>query len=185
MSEISIIAPATKIKYIFYIHKDPDVMGAASWYTALPSAKILLPEVWTRFIPYFFPPDVNLNERITPIPDKDMELQLEDCASKFIPAHFLHSVGNFSLYDPCSKTFFSGDIFASLLPPDKNYDIVQDIDQHLQYMEPFHRRYMASHKALKTWVSKVKVREKGVYVTCCLRVTVDVSGPGLERQLQR
>ncbi|AGT35594.1 MULTISPECIES: MBL fold metallo-hydrolase [Thermofilum] len=157
MSEISVIAPATKIKYIFYTHQDPDVMGAAaSWYTALPNAKILLPEIWARFIPHLFPPDTNITERLMPIPDNGTEIQLSDCTLKLIPAHFLHSPGNFSLYDPCSKTLFSGDIFASLLPPGTDYDTAPDIDQHIQYMETFHKRYMASNKALKAWVAKVK-----------------------------
>ncbi|ABL78341.1 oxygen-binding di-iron domain-containing protein [Thermofilum pendens] len=157
LSQVSVLAPPTKVKYLFYTHQDPDVIGAAaSWYTALPNAKIVLPELWVRFLPHVFPPDVNIENRVVPVGDSGAELQLGNCTLKLIPAHFLHSPGNFSLYDPCSKILYSGDVLASLLPPDKDYDFAPSFEEHVKYMEPFHKRYMASGKALKAWVSRVK-----------------------------
>jgi len=76
-----------------------------------------------------------------------------DCELLIIPAHFLHSPGNFQVYDPVSKILFSGDLGASL---GQDYFFVEDFDSHIRYMEGFHRRYMASGKVLKLWARMVR-----------------------------
>jgi flavorubredoxin len=53
------------------------------------------------------------------------------------------------VYDPISKTLFSGDLGASLLPADNEYAVVPDWDAHVKYMDGFHRRYMTSNKACR------------------------------------
>ena len=75
---------------------------------------------------------------------------------QLIPAHYVHSSGMFTLYDPVSKILFSGDIGAALLP--KGYDkiYVEGFDSHIQYMEFFHKRWMPSGAAIKKWVSLVR-----------------------------
>ncbi|QOJ79415.1 MBL fold metallo-hydrolase [Infirmifilum lucidum] len=157
VSEISLVVPAPKIKYVFFSHQDPDIVGAAaSWYTALPNAKIVLPEVWARFIPHLFPAETNPSERFYSVPDSGAELALGACTLKLVPAHFLHSPGNFQIYDPCSRVLFSGDLFASLTPESQDYDFVADFEAHVQYMEPFHRRYMAGNKAIQAWLNRVR-----------------------------
>ena len=70
-----------------------------------------------------------------------------------LPAHFLHSEGNFQVYDPVSKILYSGDLGASL---GTDYWEVTDFDAHLRYMEGFHRRYMASNKVMKSWADMVR-----------------------------
>ena len=72
---------------------------------------------------------------------------------KFIPAHFLHSSGNYQVYDPASKILYTGDLGASV---GQSYDFVEDFDDHIQYMAGFHRRYMASTKALKMWANTAR-----------------------------
>lgn len=60
-----------------------------------------------------------------------------------LPAHFLHSEGNFQFYDPISKILFSGDMGASLLG---DADVrVEDFDAHIPTMRGFHQRYMVSN----------------------------------------
>jgi flavorubredoxin len=65
----------------------------------------------------------------------------------------MHSPGNFQVYDPCSKILFSGDLGASL---GQDYFFVENFDEHIKYMEGFHKRYMASNKVLKLWANMVR-----------------------------
>ncbi len=74
---------------------------------------------------------------------------------RFIPAHFLHSTGNFNLFDETSRILFSGDIGASVYPPGQMPLEVKDFDEHVKHMEGFHRRYKASKKACRLWVKRV------------------------------
>ena len=157
VSKINNIVPLARIKYILFTHQDPDVAGAAaSWGITVPGAKLLVASIWTRFIPHMFPPDSKIVDKIQPIPDEGMQLRLGDSELSIIPAHYMHSPGNYSLYDPISKTLFSGDIGASLLPANQDYNYVDNLDNHIKYMEPFHKRYMASNKACRHWVEKIR-----------------------------
>lgn len=157
LAEVARVVATPRINYIFFSHQDPDVMGgAASWYVSVPGSKILLPSAWLRFLPHVFPPDVELGERIIPIPDEGTTLDLAGCELRFIPAHFLHSPGNFSVYDPCSRTLFSGDVLASLPPPEEDKDFVEDFSSFVKHAEPFHKRYMASNRAIRAWLSRIE-----------------------------
>lgn len=78
---------------------------------------------------------------------------LDGSPLKAIPAHFLHSAGNFQLYDPVSKILYTGDLGASL---GNTYYTVDDFDAHIRYMEGFHKRYMSCSKALKMWVKMAR-----------------------------
>ena len=70
-----------------------------------------------------------------------------------MPGHFLHSVGNFHLYDPVSKILYTGDLGAAL---GMEYSEVTDFDAHLRYMEGFHRRYMTGNRAMSLWANMVR-----------------------------
>ena len=74
---------------------------------------------------------------------------------QLVPAHYLHSSGNFNVYDREAKILFSADIGAALLPPEKASIFVEDFDAHIQYMEAFHRRWMPSNRAKLRWVERV------------------------------
>ncbi len=71
---------------------------------------------------------------------------------EIIPAHFLHSIGNFQLYDPRSKILFSGDVGAAVFKGEP-YPIVEDFESHVKLMEGFHRRYIVSNAVIKKWLS--------------------------------
>jgi flavorubredoxin len=90
------------------------------------------------------------------VPDEGMRLKLGDADLLLVPAHFLHSPGNIQVYDPIAKTLFSGDLGASLLPPEVTYATVPDFGANVKYMETFHRRYMASNKACRRWATMVR-----------------------------
>ena len=72
-----------------------------------------------------------------------MRLPLGHTELIFLPAHFLHSAGNFQVYDTQSRILFSGDLGASI---GTSYLEVSDFDAHIQYMEAFHQRYMPSNQ---------------------------------------
>ncbi len=73
-----------------------------------------------------------------------------------LPAHFLHSEGNFHFYDPVAKILFSGDLGASIVSPEAAGEPVKDFDAHLRTMLGFHRRYMGSNKVCRLWASMVR-----------------------------
>lgn len=152
LGELSAVVPTGNLKYIFLSHQDPDIVAATNAWLMVTEATAYIPGPWMRFIMHFGVDDMVM-DRILPIPDRGMTLDLAGCPLQVIPAHFLHSPANFQVYDPVSKILYSGDLGASL---GQTYTTVQNLDDHLQYMETFHRRYMASNKVLKLWVEMIR-----------------------------
>lgn len=152
ISELASVLPLGKLKHIFYSHQDPDIIAAANGWLMMTEADAYLSAIWMRFISHFGVDDLIL-KRIKPIPDEGMLLKLGNTQLKFIPAPYLHSSGNFQVYDPTSKILYTGDLGASL---GHGYDAVEDFGAHIQYMEGFHQRYIPSSKVLKMWAKTVR-----------------------------
>lgn len=155
LAELSTIVPTSDLKYIFFSHQDPDIVAAANGWLMITEAQALLSRLWMRFIMHFGV-DEMVADRIEAIPDEGMKLDLEGCQLLILPAHFMHSPGNFQIYDPVSKILYTGDLGASL---GQTYTVVDHFDDHIQYMEGFHRRYIASGKTLKLWARMVRQLE--------------------------
>lgn len=151
LSELGKVKGDAEIKYIFMSHQDPDIVAATNGWLMVTDAKALLPGLWSRFIPHFGVDDY-LISRLTSISDEGLNLNIDDLAINIIPAHFLHSPGNFSVYDPLSKILYSGDIGASLGVSDT---YVTNFEEHIKYMEPFHKRYMSGNAAIKKWLKLI------------------------------
>lgn len=165
IAEMSSFVPPPRVKYLFFSHQDPDILGAAAvWYAGLENAKILLPNIWLRFLPHSFHQSLDLEGRAEGIPEEGSTIQLGECKLQLVPAHFLHSPGNFQIYDPCLKILYSGDLFASLFPSEVDYDFAENFDSHVQYMEFFHKRYIPSSRAVQEWLQRVKDLEIEVIV---------------------
>ena len=141
-----------KLTNLFFSHQDPDIVAAANGWLMTTDAVGWAPSLWIRFIPHFGIDNL-VAERLKPIPDSGMVLDLAGCELLILPAHFLHSPGNCHVYDPVSKILYSGDLGASL---GMDYQEVPDFDAHLKFMEGFHRRYMTSNRAMRTWVRMVR-----------------------------
>ena len=141
------------IKFIFFSHQDPDVSGSISQWAISTKAKFIMPSIWTRFMSHYGFTEMS---RIVPLADHGAKLKFGDDYLKFISAHFLHSPGNFSLYDSKSKIVFSGDIGAAVVPSPTDYKHVKDFDSHVEALHSFHKRYMGSNKLCRAWVSKIK-----------------------------
>lgn len=136
-----------KLTHLFLSHQDPDIIAATNGWLMTTDADAYISELWVRFVPHFGL-DRLVEDRLHGIPDEGMVLKLGGQELFVLPAHFLHSCGNFQIYDPVSKILYSGDLGASL---GMDYDVVPDFDAHLQYMAGFHRRYMASKVVLQAW----------------------------------
>ena len=146
--------PSAKLEAILASHADPDIVGSLNKWMIQSESRLYVPQIWSRFVPHFCNDDYS--HRIIPIPDGGMDIRLGDTVIKAIPAHFLHSEGNFQFYDPVSKILFSGDLGASLGFPGDPGSPVTDFDAHLPFMEPFHKRYMNSNKICRFWVNMVR-----------------------------
>jgi len=141
-----------RIKYLFFSHQDPDIVAAANGWLMSTGATGYAAEVWRRFIPHFGVDKLVINQ-LKGIPDRGMYITLGGAELAFLPAHYLHSCGNFQVYDSTSKILYSGDLGASL---GMEYYEVEDFDSHLQYMEGFHQRYMSSNRAMRAWANMVR-----------------------------
>lgn len=146
------IDPA-KIKYIFFSHQDPDVAGAIAQWSVATSAKLVISNLWVRFMGHYGLMDMN---RIIGLEDHGAQISFGNDYLRFIPAHFLHSPGNFSLYDSRSKILFSGDIGAAIASPQNLNKKVDDFEEHRPFLEGFHHRYMASNLFCRAWVECVR-----------------------------
>jgi flavorubredoxin len=155
LNELSSLIPVRNLKYLFFSHQDPDIVAAANAWLMMTEAEALISELWLRFIPHFGIDELLL-PRLVGIPDKGSVLKLGNTELLLLPAHFLHSAGNLHLYDPVSKTLFSGDLGASIGP---DYIEVKDFRAHIHYMEKFHLRYMPSSQANKSWAAMVRKLE--------------------------
>ncbi len=152
LSETTLLLGRSTLKYIFLSHQDPDIVAAVNGWLMTTDAVAYASALWLRFIPHFGL-DSLVIDRLRPIPDEGMHLQLAGSDLIILPAHFLHSPGNFSVYDPVSKILYSGDLGASL---GMDYQEVGDFAGHVKYMEGFHRRYLASRKAIRAWVDMIR-----------------------------
>ena len=141
-----------QLKYLFFSHQDPDIIAAANGWLMTTDAEAWISALWLRFVPHFGLDEL-VSHRLKPIPDEGLTLQLGATRLLLVPAHFLHSEGNFQLYDPASKILYSGDLGASL---GQDYQEVTDFDAHLRYMEGFHRRYMTSRSVMAAWAAMVR-----------------------------
>ncbi|HMV79767.1 MAG TPA: MBL fold metallo-hydrolase [Leptospiraceae bacterium] len=141
------------IRYIFSSHQDPDVISSLSlWLEVNPMIKCYVSWLWSTFLPHF-----GGNEKVfISLPDEGMKISLGTLDLEAVPAHYLHSSGNFHLYDPKAKILFSGDIGAALLPESDDSDLyVKDFDRHIEYIEGFHRRWMGSDEAKMDWCERI------------------------------
>lgn len=157
--ELSKHIPVQDLTYIFASHQDPDIIAALDKWLLHTKAKVICSRLWARFLPHLtanylaVSHGISTYDRIIALPDRGQSIPLGNSQLKAVPAHFLHSVGNFQLYDPVSKILFSGDMGASLV---EDAQPVSDFAAHLQSMEGFHRRYMASNKVCRLWADMVR-----------------------------
>ncbi len=140
------------LETILASHQDPDTVSSLSlWLDLCPDLAVHVSWLWGAFIPHF-----GGGRPVESIPDEGGSLSLggsEDL--QLIPAHYMHASGNFHLYDPRARIFFSGDIGAALMPPGEEALFVEDFSAHTEYMAGFHRRWLPSNRAKRAWIERV------------------------------
>lgn len=144
-----------ELDFVVASHQDPDIVASLNKWLVGTNAKVVVPELWERFIPHFTRPG-KISGRLVGMPDHGANLQLGSFTLKALPAHFLHAEGNFQFYDPISKILFSGDMGANLPPNGDLNEPVTDLAEIMPYMDGFHKRYMNSNKVCRFWAGMVR-----------------------------
>lgn len=149
---VSEVLDPGQIRYLFASHQDPDIISSLGlWLDFNPDIRCYLSWLWTSFVPHFG----GGADTFIPIPDAGLEFSLNGLPLRAVPAHYLHSSGNFHLYDPKARILFSGDVGAALLPSGGEELFVRDFDRHIRHAEGFHRRWMGSNEAKQDWCERV------------------------------
>lgn len=141
-----------QITHLFASHQDPDIISSLGlWDEVLPRAELHSPWIWEGFIRHFGMKNIAFK----PIEDQGGTVSVGGADLQFIPAHYLHSSGNFHVYDPVAKILFSGDIGAAL--EEVNVPLfVEDFEAHTAKMRLFHQRWMPSNDAKQDWINRVR-----------------------------
>lgn len=139
-----------KLDYILASHADPDIIASLDRWLTSTQARLVISRVWERFVPHFAKSGKTL-KRVIGVPDGGGILPLGGSSLHLLPAHFLHSEGNFHFYDPVSRILFTGDLGVSLTSGAEAREPVRELAPHIRRMEGFHRRYMVSNKILRLW----------------------------------
>lgn len=144
-----------EIKALFLSHQDPDIGSSLPLWRRVcpPGLTVYLPWLWEGFVSHF-----DREATFTRIPDEGMDIALSPALKlRLLPAHYLHSSGNFHVYDPAARILFSGDVGTALFPDGQrpNGIFVTDFARHVPAMEQFHRRWMPSPAARDAWIEQV------------------------------
>ena len=149
------------VDILFASHQDPDIISSlALWLDLKPELQCMAPWTWAGFIPHF-----GGGRPVVSVPDEGGILPLGNSRDlQMVPAHYCHSSGHLTVYDPRAKILFSSDIGAALLPDEGLPFEVADFAAHTRYMEGFHRRWMPSNAAKNAWIQRVRPLEIDIMV---------------------
>jgi flavorubredoxin len=145
-------APVEQITDLFSSHQDPDVISSLGlWDQALTNTKLHASVIWQGFLQHFGCESMEY----VPIADNGGTIKLESVELQIIPAHYLHSPGNFHIYDPQAKILMSGDV-GSAFEGQGAPMFVDKFDAHTEKMRFFHQRWMPSNQAKRKWIERVR-----------------------------
>lgn len=147
--------PPQKLSYVIASHADPDIIASLDRWMSSTKADLVISRVWERFAPHFTKVGKTEN-RVIGVPDSGGRLPLGQSEIVLLPAHFMHSEGNFHFYDPVSRILFTGDLAVSMTSGAEARKPIVSLEAHIPRMEGFHRRYMVSNKILRLWVQMAK-----------------------------
>jgi flavorubredoxin len=167
------------VKGIVLSHQDPDVCGAlAKWVERFPGARVIVSGLWVRFLLHLPLDEV---PAVVPLPDEGDVIRLKSGdALRLIPAHYLHSAGNFHVYDERSKTLFSGDLGASIVAVQPSLPTVASFDAHVDAMEHFHRRYLPCNAVKDDYLERLRALRLDIDRICPQHGAV-IEGRDVER----
>jgi len=144
--------PVDHITDMFASHQDPDIISSLGlWDQTLQSATLHASWIWEGFIRHFGMNSIAYRG----VPDEGGVIDVDGVALQLIPAHYLHSSGNFHVYDPVAKVLMSGDVGAALESVDAPL-YVDNFAEHTRKMQFFHQRWMPSNRAKNDWIARVR-----------------------------
>ena len=150
-AQLASVLPPKGLRHVFLSHQDPDIISSlALWLVFNPELKCHLSWLWSEFVPHFG----GNRETFIAIPDEGTRIQLGKRQLQAVPAHYLHSSGNFHLYDADARILFSGDVGGAMLPPEQDAAFVTDFDRHIRHAKGFHQRWMGSKDAVLDWCER-------------------------------
>ena len=163
-SQMSEYVSATSLRYIMASHADPDIISCLNGLLLMTDANVLIASEWKRFLPHFCQKGVHSSERLVEIDASGVNILLGQSVLNIVPAHYLHTVGNFHLYDPVSKLYFSGDLgssfcsVANLPGQQNNISSVVDFTEFAEQngVKAFFQRFMAGNKVAGLWVNMLR-----------------------------
>jgi flavorubredoxin len=145
--------PIEHVRHIVVSHQDPDVGSSLGLWRRVCQQDLTLHVswMWAGFMTHF-DGDVTFNT----LPDEGARILLGGREIRVLPAHYLHSPGNYSVYDAEARALFSGDIGAALVPTEARRSFfVEDFTAHIEHMRGFHERWMPSAAARDAWIRMV------------------------------
>lgn len=152
-SAVSELAKPDQIDTIFCSQPNPDTISSISlWLEIQPKLKCHVSQLWTTVLPHFG----GEKDTFISVPDNGSSINLNGLQLDLIPAHHLHSPGNFHLYDKTAKIYYSGDIGSSVIPADKRNIFVENFKEHIPFIERFHRRRFGSDAHKNDWCERVR-----------------------------
>ena len=147
--------PPQKLSYLLASHADPDIIASLDRWLSSTKALLVISRMWERFVPHFTKTGKTEN-RVIGVPDGGGRLPLGRHELWLLPAHFMHSEGNFHFYDPVSRILFTGDLGVSMMSGAQAAKPVTDFKAHIPLMEGFHKRYMVSNKIMRLWAQMAR-----------------------------
>ncbi|HID79337.1 MAG TPA: FprA family A-type flavoprotein, partial [Aquifex aeolicus] len=155
-SDIAQLIGVQNIDYIFLSHQDPDIVAGINGWLMTTNAIALVSKWWLRFIPHYGL-DKYVEPRLKGLEDEGGIIRLGNSDIFIIPGHFMHSPGNFQVYDPVSKILFSGDMFFSFGIDYMFVNEDDEIEKHLkEYVEPFVKRFMGGKQVFKAYAQMLR-----------------------------
>ncbi len=132
-------------------HQDPDVAASMpDWLQINPDMQILTSPRTQVLLPYYGTGKYAWHDIVT----EPFFAFSNGKGLRFIEAQFLHFSGAFTTYDETSSFLFSGDVWAAI-QLEWNL-VIKDFEEHQSSLDLFHIDYMASNKACRGFVEKIR-----------------------------
>ncbi len=150
---VAAIIPPESVTHIVLHHQDPDLCDSLpDWIAINPDVTLVTTPRARVLLPYYgFSPDVSW---LDVSPNDTSYLDVAGGSIGFLTAPFLHFPEAMVTFDSRSGFLLTGDVCAAI---EKDWRLViDDFEAHWKAMVPFHVFYMASNRALRGFIDKVR-----------------------------
>jgi flavorubredoxin len=152
-ARVAAVVPPESVSHIVLQHQDPDLCDSLpDWLEVAPDVTLVTTPRARVLLPYYgFKRDVKW---LDVSPNDSTFMELSGGSLSFITAPFLHFPEAMTCFDEASGFLFTGDIGAAV---EQDWRLVAvDWEAHWRSMLPFHVFYMASNRALRGYIQKIR-----------------------------